>query len=440
MLALIKHKVLRALFFSTLMFSSQYFMHAQNRNNAWRATWAASPSQWTASVPVPPSWKTLSWSSLADSDAEQTIRDIVHVSAGGNRCRVRISNAFGETPLLIHDVHAAIHATGATGSTIVAATDRAVTFGGESSLSIPPGADMLSDPIPLEISPNTNLSVSLATTGRKSSYTIHFLALQTSYAAPGNQAGASSLHDASAIPSWPFLTEVQVAGHGSIAGTVVAFGDSITDGAATAPETNRRWPNRLFERIEARGLGLAVTDAGISGNRLLHNGQGNMGSVFGVNALARFDRDVLGQAGVRYLIVLLGINDIGQPGAGGVPTNSAVSAKEMELALSQLADRAHEHGIRVMGGTLLPFGSATAPGYYSADKEKQREEVNAWIRASGKFDAIADFDKALQDPGDATRMRAAFDGGDHLHPNDAGAKALADAIPLTFFSAAAPRK
>jgi lysophospholipase L1-like esterase len=431
-----KHCALRALVCGVLALSLQGTMNAK-QDALWRATWSTSPSQWTASIPIPPMLRGLSWKTLADSDAEQTVRDIVHITAGGEKCRIRISNTFGDSPLRISNVHVAIQETT---STVVASTDHAATFSGEISILIPPGADMLSDPIALPLAANTNLAVSFTTSGRKSSYTIHFLALQTSYTAPGDQAAASSLHDASAIPSWPFLTEVQVTSRTVKQGTVVAFGDSITDGAVTTADANRRWPNRLFERIQAKGLDLAVTNAGIAGNRLLHDAQGNLGTAFGVNALARFNRDVLSQPGVRYLIVLLGVNDIGQPGSGGVPAESAVSPRKIEVALSQISDRAKERGIRVMVGTLLPFGSTSTPGYFSPEKEKAREEVNAWIRASHNFDAIADFDEAIQDPADPTRMRQEFDGGDHLHPNDAGAKAMADAIPLTFFSQSLARR
>jgi lysophospholipase L1-like esterase len=232
---------------------------------------------------------------------------------------------------------------------------------------------------------------------------------------------------------WPYLTEVQVSGRDARKGTIVAFGDSITDGALTTPETNRRWPNRLYERLAEKKRDIAVTDAGIVGNRLLHDAQGQFATAFGVNALARFDRDVLSQAGVRDVIVLLGVNDIGQPGSGGVPADSAVSVRELEGALSQLADHAHERGLRIMAATLLPFGDTKATGYYTPEKEQMREELNAWIRQSQKFDAVADFDKAVQDPTNPMRMRPEFDGGDHLHPNDAGDKAMADSIPLNFF-------
>jgi lysophospholipase L1-like esterase len=427
--------MLRMLLCGVLAVSLPHAMLAQNE--VWRATWSASPSAWNASMPEPPAWKALSWKTLADSETEETIRDIVHLSSGGDRCRVRISNAFGDTPLLIRDVHAAIQQAG---SDVRAASDHALTFGGESSISIPPGAGVLSDSVTIELLANTNLAISFTTKGPTSSYTIHFMALQTSYYAPGAQAGAATLHDATAIPSWPLLTEVQVTGRDASEGTVVAFGDSITDGAITPMNANHRWPNRLFERLQTRGIHVAVTNAGIAGNRLLHNSQGLLGTAYGVNALARFDRDVLSQAGVRYVIVLMGTNDIAQPGSGGIPADSAVSAKAIEVALSQLADRAHEHGIHIMVGTLPPFGDATAPGYYTAEKGKMRDQVNQWIRKSKNFDAVADFDRALRDPITPNHLRHEFDGGDHLHPSEAGAKAMADAIPLTFFSAVTDHK
>jgi lysophospholipase L1-like esterase len=409
--------------------------HAQA--DEWRSTWSASPSAWQSTNQIPPALVPPSLKLLGTTDAEYTVRDIVHLSAGGDRCRLRISNIFGKEPLQITSAHLGIQQAE---SAIVAGTDRAISFDGETSISIPPGADALSDPVSLQLPPAANLAVSLATKGQRSSYPIHFYALQTSFLSPGNQAASTSLHDATDIPSWPFLTEVQVAEPGAGAGSVVAFGDSITDGALTTANTNRRWPNRLYERFAAAGMGLAVTNAGIAGNRLLHDAQGDLGTVFGVNALARFDRDVLSQAGARFVIVLLGTNDIGQPGSGGVPEASAVSLREIEFALNQLADHAHERGFRIMIATLPPFGGALEPGYFSAAKALKREQLNQWIRKSSAFDAIVDFDQALRDPADPTRLRAEFDGGDHLHPNDTGNKAMADSIPLTFFSYATSKK
>ncbi len=419
-----------AMFGAYLLVSSQSGLLAQV--DTWRATWTASPS---ASLTTDS--EIASSKAPASPDSMQTVRDIVHVTASGDRCRLRISNAFGKRALLISNTHVALQERK---SSIVAGTDRTATFGGEFVVSIPPGADVLSDPIAFDVPQNGNLAVSFTTTGRRVSDTIHFYALQTSYTAPGDQAASAMLREATDISVWPFLTEVQVSGKDSSEGTVVAFGDSITDGAHSTPQMNRRWPNRLFERFTEKGLKLAVTNAGLAGNRLLHDGDGPYGAVFGVNALARFDRDVLSQAGIRYLIVLLGINDIGQPGSGGVSTNSVVTTRDIQVGLSQLAARAHEHGIRVVIGTLLPFGGATAEGYFSPSKEQMRVEVNQWIRTSGDFDAVADFDLALQDPADKTRMLPAFDGGDHLHPSDAGAKAIADAVPLKAFRRTPHRK
>jgi lysophospholipase L1-like esterase len=412
----------RAASIAVAVFLLAGFRVAGAQANAWRATWAASPSAWQSTNQIPASLVPASLRLLAETEIEFTVRDIVHGSAAGERCRLRISNVFGTEPLQITSAHVARQQTG---SAIIAGTDRTVAFDGQTSLSIPPGADALSDPIDLRVPADANLAVSLATKGRRSTYPIHFLALQTSYASMGDQAGAAMLHDASDIPSWPFLTEVQVAGPAAASGTVVAFGDSITDGALTTPNTNKRWPNRLYERFAAAGLDLAVTDAGIAGNRLLHDAQGALGSVFGVDALARFDRDVLSQAGARYVIALMGTNDIGQPGSGGVPEDSAVSLAEIEFGLDQLAEHAHERGMRIMIATL---------GYFSNEKEQKREQLNQWIRSSKAFDGLADFDKALRDPAAPTRLRPDLDGGDHLHPNNAGDQAIADSIPLSFFS------
>ena len=395
----------------------------------WVTTWAASPARYASSAP------STAVKALASPPAEQTLRNIVHVSLGGEKVRIRLCNALSSEPLVVPDVFVAVRAKD---DAIDPATSRAVTFSGSRSFTIPAGADMLSDPIALHFTAGADLAVSVFTRGRTGTGTLHPLALQTSYAASGDQAGRTSLHGAEKIFSWPFLSEIEVAAPAHVS-TVVAFGDSITDGAITKPDTDLRWPDDLSARFQAAHLVLGIANEGIAGNRLLHDGQGGFGPLFGPSALARFDRDVLALAGVRYLIVLLGINDIGQPGtpgtasAPGVPADSAVSAEEIEGALRQIVERAHVHGIRVMGATLLPFGNAKAPEYFSEEKEKKREAVNQWVRGSGVFDAVADFDAATRDPQHPRQMRQKFDGGDGLHPGAAGMKALADSIPLDFF-------
>lgn len=368
---------------------------------------------------------------LGTPEPTQTLREVVHVSAGGESIRFRLSNAFGKHPLHLKDAHIAQQASG---STIVEGSGHAVSFSGESTITIPAGADVLSDPVVMHVTSHENISISFTTVNRTATETLHFLALQTSYTAPGEQAGSTSLHDQSAITSWPFLTEVQTLTANPRLATVVALGDSITDGAASTVDTNRRWPDRLLERFDEAKISLTVTNAGIAGNRVLHDGQGPLAAVFGPNALSRLNRDVFAQAGVRYVILLLGINDIGQPGSNGTPADSAVSAVDIEFGLRQIVEQAHDHGIQVMGATLMPCGGSSIQGYSSPDKDAQRQAVNAWIRTSGVFDAVADFDKAVQDPKDQSRLRPEFNSGDHLHPTDAGMQAMAAAIPLNFFS------
>jgi lysophospholipase L1-like esterase len=215
---------------------------------------------------------------------------------------------------------------------------------------------------------------------------------------------------------------------------VVAFGDSITDGANSTVDANLRWPNvlaaRLQDRRELRGIG--VIDQGIIGNRILHPTEPQFENLFGPAGLARFDRDALAQHGVKYVIVLLGINDIGHPGSAA-PASEEVTAAQIEAGLAQFVERAHEHGIRVFGATLTPFEGTTLVGFFSPEKEVKRQQVNRWIRTSGTFDAVIDFDAAIRDPSHPARILPAFDGGDHLHPSDAGMQAMASAIPLRLF-------
>ena len=257
--------------------------------------------------------------------------------------------------------------------------------------------------------------------------TFHSLGLQTTYvSSQGDFTGAANLPVASTSQSWFFLSGVSVASRRS-AGAIVALGDSITDGFASTVDANRRWPNLLAQRLQAvpqlRHLG--VLDHGISGNRTLHD-------FIGPNALARFDRDVLSAPGVRFVVVLEGINNIGLPGAFGRP-QEAVSAEDIIYGHRQLIDRAHERGLTIYGGTLTPFEGTVFPGYFTPAGEAKRQAVNHWIRTSGAFDAVIDFDKAIRDPANPTRMLPAYDSGDHLHPNDAGYQAMANAVNLSLF-------
>ena len=391
--------------------------HDQGRDRAsWAGTWGTGPA---GSVGAAPEF------------ADQTLRQIVHTSAGGDRVRVRISNTFGTNPVVIGSAHVALRSSG---SGIVAGSDRALTFSGKSSFTIPAGALVLSDPVALEVPALSDLAVSIYLPVTAVADTNHALALQTSYIASGDVTGAASLPGATTTTSWNFLTGVDVStGHRGGA-SVVCLGDSITDGANSTPDTNRRWPDVLARRLQARhGLSrIGVLDEGIIGNRILHPTEPAFGNLFGPAGLARFDRDVLAQAGVRYLIVLLGINDIGHPGSAA-PLTDEVSAEEIEAGLTQFVARAHEKGIKVMGATLTPFEDTTIAGFYSPEKEVKRQAVNHWIRTSHTYDAIVDFDAAVRDPSHPTRMLPAYDGGDHLHPSDLGQQAMGNAVPLGFF-------
>jgi lysophospholipase L1-like esterase len=382
----------------------------------WVGTWTASPQ-----APEPP----IILATPAQFN-NQTIRQIVHVSVGGNRVRVRLSNEYGNKPLVVGAVHVALQLPG-NGPAIVPGSDRVLTFGGRTSVTIPAGAPALSDPVELTVPALSNMAISMHLPLATPVTTFHSLGRQTTYiSGPGNFAGAATLPVAQTTESWYFLTGVTVAARRS-ASAVVALGDSITDGFASTVDANRRWPNLLAARLQARPdlRHVAVMDHGISGNRTLHD-------FIGPNALARFDRDVLAAPGVRWVVVLEGINNIGIPGAFGLP-GEAVSADDIIYGYRQLIDRARERGLKIYGGTLTPFEGTTFPGYYTAAGEAKRQAVNAWIRTSRAFDAVIDFDRAIRDPANPLRMLPAYDSGDHLHPNDAGYQAMANAVNLGLF-------
>lgn len=353
--------------------------------------------------------------------SNQTLRQIVRTSIGGNRMRVVLSNAFGTSPIEIGAAHVALRAAE---STVARASVRELTFGGRAAGTILPGAVLLSDPVNLAVPASADLVVDLYIPGEiglgTSPVTTHNGAGQTNYlSGPGNHSGAAEFPVAGTANAWFLLARVEVvAPAGTLA--VVAFGDSITDGAASTRDANARWPDRLARRLAARrgGPPVAVLNAGISGNRLLGDGAGT-------SALARFDRDVLMQTGVTHVIILEGINDIGVARSSASP-----SAEDLIAAHRQLIARARARGLRVYGATLTPFEGA---GYWTPEGEAKRRALNEWIRTSGAYDAVIDFDRVTRDPSAPARFLAAYDSGDRLHPGDAGYAAMGDAVDLALF-------
>jgi lysophospholipase L1-like esterase len=406
---------LRAAFLLALAFTAS----AADKTH-WVATWGASPAPQLADE---------AQMRAAKLEFEnQTLREIVHTSIASNTVRVRLSNAFGKDAVNIGAAHIALRAKD---SGIVAGSDRVLTFGGRPSVEIPANALVLSDPVKLDAPAAGDLAISLFIPHKTLGAGIHYSAQQTSYVASGDLTGAASIEGGATTTSWVFLTSVDVLAPEST-GAVVAFGDSITDGARSTVDANRRWPDILAARLLAQAgrNKAAVLDAGIGGNRILHDATTNVR--FGVSALARFDRDVLSQAGVRYVIVLEGINDLGHAGSSA-PAAETVSAEDLIAGMKQMIERAHEHGIRIFGATLTPFEGTSFAGYFTPEKEVKRKALNEFIRNGHAFDGVIDFEKAVRDPKNPDRMLADYDGGDHLHPGDAGYKAMGEAIDLKLF-------
>jgi lysophospholipase L1-like esterase len=348
-----------------------------------------------------------------------TLREVVHVSIGGDMVRVRFSNLYGTTPLLIG---AAEIAQTLKGANTVAGTGKALTFHGTPSVSIPPGALAVSDPIPFKFASLSDLTVSFYLPSPSGPVTEHQLGNATSYHAQGNVVSSATLDAPTTLTSWEYLNGIDTLAPAA-AGAVITLGDSITDGAKSTPDTNQRWPDELARRLQAdpKYRNLAVLNEGISGNQLLRDGAGP-------NALARFDRDVIAQNGVKYLLILEGINDIGR--LNKYP-DSGLTAADLISALNQMIVRAHAHGIAVIGCTLTPYHGA---GYYTGNGEAIRKAVNDWIRNGGAFDGVVDLEAAVRDPNHPDTYLPADDPGDHLHPNDAGYKAMGDAIDLKLFN------
>jgi lysophospholipase L1-like esterase len=354
----------------------------------------------------------------------QTIRQVARVSLGGSQVRVVLSNEYGSLPMTVGVAHVALSAGGAA---IQEGTDRAVTFGGEMSVMIPPGATVVSDPADLEVPALGSVAVSLYFPDVTPTTTMHNDGRQTAYIVSGNQVANADITPDTTTLSRLFLTGIRVdAPDGARA--LVAFGDSITDGDGSSADANTRWPDFLAARLqEGSDVPTAVLNEGISGERVLTDRMG-------VNALARFEEAVLMHPYVDTVIFMMGINDIGWPDSVLDPNAVAPSADDIIAGYKQIISRAHDHGIRVIGATLTPFnnafGGGPLEGYYNEEKEAKRLAVNEWIRTSGAFDGVIDFDKVVQDPANPNKILPEFNKGDDLHPNDAGYEAMANAIDL----------
>jgi len=355
----------------------------------------------------------------------QTLRQIVRTSIGGSRARVVLSNAFGTAPLTIGAAHIAVRDKE---SAIVAASDRALTFSGKPTLAIPSGAVLVSDPIDLTVPAMGDVVVDLylpGNTDTPSPVTTFTNALQTNYVSEtGNFAGKSPFPVVARTPSWFVVSRIEVLAPQSV-GAVVTVGDSITAGSRSTADTNNRYSNHLARRLATLPTPMAVLNAGIGGNRVLTEGA----FTAGVNVLGRFERDVLAQPGITHAIVLEGINDIGNARENPTPT-----AEDLIAAHKQLIERAHTRGIVIFGATLTPFEGAF---YFTAAGEAKRQALNQWIRTSRAYDGVIDFDEATRDPSHPARFLPQYESGDHLHPSDAGYKAMADAIDLALFKKAA---
>jgi lysophospholipase L1-like esterase len=398
---------------------------------------APSPGTSAAQQPAPPPSappKNLAIPPMLSSLNNQTVRMIIRASVGGSRVRVRLSNAFGSQPLLVGAARIALHGKD---SAIIPDSDRALTFGGKPSCTIGPGVVTLSDPVDLNVAPLSELAVSLYLPGNVESLTSHLFGLHTAYISKdGDFTGQATISDATTTLSYYWLTGVDVLAPANV-GAIVALGDSITDGHGSFPDSNRNWPSIFAARLQRNKstANLAVANVGISGNQLLRDGAG-------VSALARFDRDVLVQPGVKYVMLMEGINDITlmtRPTAE--PKSEAAITDELIAGYIQIVGRARAHGLRIIGCTLTPFDGSRA---FTDKGETVRTAVNQWIRSSGAFDAVVDFDAATRDPKNPKRFRQEFQAGDFLHPSEEGYQAMADAIDFALFtlksSSATPKR
>lgn len=374
----------------------------------WIDTWAAAPDSYGPLV------------------KNQTVRQIVRTSVGGSQVRIRLSNLYGAAPLTLGTVHLALHATG---SATLPGSDHVVLFDGKPSVAIAKGESVWSDPVAMAIKPLQELAVSLYVPANAAdiSSTIHNAAMATTYVTDSGDATSATAFPGDEVSGNRFfLTDVEVAGPAAKQ-TVVAFGDSITDGVGSTSDANQRWPDLFAARLQKDPAlhGIGVANSGIGGNRVLHDNYGD-------SALTRFDRDALDKPGVHWIVFMEGINDIGGSGYA-IAAKDKVSAEDIIDGIKTLIARAHAKNIKIYGATLTPYGGNHWP-YHSVVGEQEREAVNSWIRNSGAFDGVVDFDKAIRDPAHPKQMLSAYDSGDHLHPNSAGYQAMANAVDLKLFA------
>ncbi|SNT36727.1 Lysophospholipase L1 [Granulicella rosea] len=404
--------------FSVLLTRASALAQTSAPTDHWIGTWASSQMQ-------PYGTETLPAGTLNGA----TLRQVVHLSAGGERLRLRLANTFGNRGLELGSVHIALRGKDGAAGTIDPATDRALSFHGQARVYIPMGADYLSDPIAFHVDPLSDLVVTMTILNAPETPTLHAGARATSFLLPGDHVAQATLPSPQTFARWYFLAGVDVnAAPG--AASVVTLGDSITDGHGATTDANDRWPDVLARRLagNAATASTGVLNEGIGGNRVLADG-------IATNALARFDRDVLSLPGASYLLVLEGVNDLG--GLDRTQEHPAAVhqslVEQLEGAYAQMAARAHSHGIKVYGATVTPY---TGSDYYhpSPRSEADRQALNLWIRTSGVFDAVVDFDQALRDPARPDHLLPAFDSGDHLHPSPAGYKRMGEEVPLKLFN------
>jgi lysophospholipase L1-like esterase len=378
---------------------------------------------WSTSQQLPEPQNALASDDLRDA----TLRQIVHLSIGGSRLRVHLSNAFGTTPLHLTAIHIARPISAASAG-MDSATDKGLLFAGKGDVIIPAGAEYISDPVDFVVQPLSDLAISIRYQAPPTQQTGHPGSRATSYLAHGDQVSSAELLNAKRVDHWYQISGVDVAAPSKSA-SIVILGDSITDGHGATTNGNDRWPDVLAPRVQKlpKGKTFGILNQGIGGNHLLTDG-------LGPNALARFDRDVLAQPGVRYLIVLEGVNDLGGLARNGeVPAaDHADLVRRILAAYEQIVARAHAHGIGVIGVTILPY---VGSDYYRPDaiSEADRVAVNDWIRAAGHFDAVIDFDQITRDPQHTDRLLPAYDSGDHLHPGPAGYRAMGEGVSLALF-------